>query len=248
MVRGIATFTNYFKEFKEDYVVIGGLATAMVMNDLGFTARATKDIDLVVISKNNEAFIKALLQFVQQGQYVTRQRTNNPDRHNLFRFFDSPDKEYPAQIELFAICDENSSVYSDITIIPIETPEFYSYLSAILLNTQYFQLLIEHTNEIDGLHIATALSLIPLKMHAYNNMITAGQSDSEKHLRDVIKLAAALSDEKAILQGDPKEDFDVFMQAFEDVDENRIRQVLKTSNISGLAKKDIIEVLCGTYR
>jgi hypothetical protein len=49
------------------------------------------------------------------------------------------------------------------------------------------------------------------------------------------------------LKGDPKEDFNVFMQDFEDVDENRLRQVLKTSNISGLTKKDIIEVLYGTY-
>ena len=82
-------FTDYFKNHSEDYVVIGGLATAMVMNDLGFVARATKDIDLVVISKNNEAFIKKLLGFIDIARYKTRQRTDNESRHNLFRFLDS---------------------------------------------------------------------------------------------------------------------------------------------------------------
>lgn len=76
MIQGITNFTEYFKDNSDDYVVIGGLATAMIMNDLGFIARATKDIDLVVISKNNEDFLKKLLNFVDIAGYKTKQRTN----------------------------------------------------------------------------------------------------------------------------------------------------------------------------
>ena len=36
MVQGLDKFVEYFKDFKSDYVVIGGLATAMVMNQLDF--------------------------------------------------------------------------------------------------------------------------------------------------------------------------------------------------------------------
>ena len=64
MIQGINSFTEYFKDFRNDYVVIGGLATAIIMHDLGFVARATKDIDLVIISKDNEVFIRQLLKYV----------------------------------------------------------------------------------------------------------------------------------------------------------------------------------------
>lgn len=248
MIRGMATFAEFFKAYQEDYIVIGGLATAMVMNDLGFISRATKDIDLVVVSKNNEAFIKALLRFIDQGRYKTKERTVNPDRHNLFRFFDSPDLEYPEQIELFAIHDKDSAIIQDTTIIPIDTPEFYPYLSAILLNQDYFELLIRHTNVIDGLHVATPTALIPLKMHAYNNLVSTRKSDAKKHLNDVIKLSAALSgEEKVNLTGEPKADFDAFIPILEALDQHQIEQVLKGAEIGALSKADVIEILHQVY-
>lgn len=244
MVRGIATFVEYFKDYREDYIVIGGLATAMVMHDLGFTSRATKDIDLVVVSKNNEGFIKALLKFIEEGQYRTKERTANSDRHNLFRFFDSTDAEYPEQIELFAIHDEDSAIIHDSTIIPIETPEFYPYLSAILLNSDYFNLLIQHTDVIDGLHVATPTALIPLKIHAYLNLIDTRRSDAEKHLRDVVKLAAVLSDEQSVeLQGEPQNDFEAFMSVLNALDEHRVEQVLESAGIKAVLKADVIKIL-----
>jgi hypothetical protein len=249
VVRGIATFVEYFKAYREDYIVIGGLATAMVMHDLGFTSRATKDIDLVVVSKKNEGFIKALLKFIGEGQYRTKERTANGNRHNLFRFFDSQNSDYPEQIELFAIHDEDSAIVKDTTIIPIETPEFYPYLSAILLNSDYFNLLIRHTDIIDGLHVATPTALIPLKIHAYLNLIEPRRSDAEKHLKDVVKLAAALSDGETVeLQGEPKNDFEAFMSVLNALDEHRVEQVLESAGIQAVFKEDIIKILNSVYR
>lgn len=247
MVRGMATFAEHFKAFQNDYVVIGGLATVMVMGDLGFLTRATKDIDLVVISRDNEAFIKALLHFIDEGRYKTKERTSNPDRHNLFRFFDPDNTEFPEQIELFAIHTEDSKIVTDATIIPVETPEYYPYLSAILLDTDYFNLLVEHTNVIDGVHVATPEALIPLKIHAYRNLISSSTSSAEKHLKDVIKLAAALSDVPVALSGMPREDFDAFLPIVAAMDENRIKQILQGSNITTLSKNDVIETLKQVY-
>lgn len=249
MVRGIATFVEYFKEYRDDYIVIGGLATAMVMHDLGFTSRATKDIDLVVVSKNNEAFIKALLKFIEAGQYRTKERTDNSDRHNLFRFFDSSSLEYPEQIELFAIHEEDSVIIRDTTIIPIETPESYPYLSAILLNTDYFKLLVEHTDIIDGLHVATPAALIPLKIHAYNNLIQTRKGDAKKHLKDVIKLAAALTEEQTVeLRGEPKKDFEDFMSVIQIMDEHRVEQILESAGMKAVFKEDVLDTLKLVYR
>lgn len=249
MTQGIDSFTEYFKEHSSDYVVIGGLATAMVMHDLGFTARATKDIDLVVISKNNEAFIKKLLQYIDVAGYKTRQRTNDSSRHNLFRFLDSEDKSYPEQIELFAIHNEDSEIVTDSHIIPIETPEYYKYLSAILLDTEYFNLLVTHTAEVEGLHIATPEVLIPLKAHAHLNLLEIGHQDAKKHLNDIIRLATLLDDtNKVTLTGVPKEDFTMFMPIIEGIDENRVKNILESAGINNVSKVLILKILNSVYR
>ena len=249
MIQGIANFTKHFENYNDDYVIIGGLATAMIMNDLGFIARATKDIDLVVVSNNNKKFLKKLLEFIKIAGYKTKQRTNNDSKHNLFRFFDSEDKTYPEQIELFAIHDENSPIFTDKHIIPIKTPDSYKYLSAILLDTDYFNLLIEHTTNIDGLHIATPEVLIPLKIQVHLNLLEAKHSDAKKHLTDIIRLITLLDDEDSVvLNGEPKNDFIKFLPIIESIEEDRIRSILKSSNISNISKGTIIELFKSVYK
>jgi len=248
MIQGLASFTKYFKEHEKDYVVIGGLATAMIMNDLGFTARATKDIDLVVISKNNEDFIKRLLSFINLAGYQTKQRTDNDSKRNLFRFLDSDNKDYPEQIELFAVHTQDSQIVKDSHIIPIQTPEYYDYLSAILLDTDYFNLLINHTTNIEGLHVATPEVLIPLKIHAYLNLIKSKSQDSKKHLTDIVKLVTLLDEEEQIiLEGTSKSDFEEFLPIFEELDENRIKNILKNTGVGKIPKETILELLKTVY-
>ncbi len=248
MIQGLAKFKNYFRDFSEDYVVIGGLATALFMDNYGFIARATKDIDLVVISKNNEAFLKKLLLFINEAGYKTKQRTNNQSRHNLFRFFDSDHKEYPEQIELFAVHDENSVITNDHHIIPIKTPEFYHYLSAILLDLDYYTLLLKHTTFLDGLHIATPEVLIPLKMHAHLNLIESRHHYDGKHLKDVIKLSALLEpDAKVELLGKTKEDFTHFLALLQQEDSQKVKQILASMNAGTLEKENILELLKSCY-
>lgn len=241
MIRGLISFTDFFKDNKDDYVVIGGLATAMIMHELEFVFRATKDIDLVVVSKDNEEFIKKLLLFIKEAGYKTKQRTKHETKHNLFRFLDSDDDSYPEQIELFAIHKEDSAIVTDNHIIPIETPEYYDDLSAILLDEDYFKLLIKHTTEIDGLQVATPEVLIPLKMHAHLNLRKEGSPDAKKHFRDVIKLSTLLDDESIVdLDGEPKNDFLEFMKLLAKEDENRVKNILKGLNPTGRLNKEII--------
>ena len=113
MIQGLRTFKEFFKDFQDDYVIIGGLATAMIMNELDFVFRATKDIDMVIISNNNEKFIIKLLDFIDEAGYKTKQRSDNKNKHNLFRFLDSDDKNYPFMIELFAKHSNDSAIMKD---------------------------------------------------------------------------------------------------------------------------------------
>ncbi len=248
MIQGIQKFKDYFEDESKNYVIIGGLATALIAEDLGFIARATKDIDLVVISKNNENFIKKLLSFVKEAQYKTKQKTTDDSQRNLFRFFDSEDKIYPEQLELFAIHDKDSDIVRDGHIIPIETPEFYDYLSAILLDTDYFNLLIQYTTDMEGLHIATPEVLIPLKLHAHLNLIEGTSNYDGKHLKDVIRLTSFLDgEEKVELKGNPKIDFDKFLPIFESLEQEKINNILKSMNSINISKEDLIGLLKYTY-
>ncbi|NEW61549.1 hypothetical protein GSY74_09665 [Sulfurovum sp. bin170] len=248
MIQGIASFTAYFEDFRDDYIVIGGLATAMNMHDLGFTFRATKDIDLVIISKDNEAFLKKLLNYIEEAGYKTRQRTVNESRHNLFRFLGSDDREFPEQIELFAIHAEDSVMVTNQHIIPIQTPAYYSYLSAILLDRDYFALLVQHSSEIEGLHIASPEVLIPLKIHAYLNLSKEKSQDAKKHLKDIIKLSSLLDGETVVfLEGKPRVDMLEFMPILKEMEEDRIVQLLESIGVTNLSKEDILEVVVFTY-
>ena len=207
-----------------------------------------KTIGLVIISKNNEAFIEKILKFIKLAGYKTKQRTTNESKHNLFRFLDSDDKSYPEQLELFAIHDEYSKIVKDKQIIPIDTGDDIKNLSAILLNDDYYNLLVQHTTNIDGLNIATAEVIIPLKMHAYINLINIDSKKAKKHIGDIIKLAAILDREEIItLKGKVKENYDEFMLIFKNVDESRIKSILKSADIYGVSKKDIIDSMLLTY-
>jgi len=248
MIQGIESFTAYFSEFTNDYIVIGGLATAMNMHELGFVFRATKDIDLVVVAKENEAFLKKLLSYIDEAGYRTKQRTDNSNRKNLFRFLDSTDKSYPEQIELFAAHDASSVLLKDKHIIPIHTPEDYAYLSAILLDSDYFELLLQHSSVIDGLHVATPEVLIPLKAHAYLNLTEAGRSDAKKHINDIVKLATLLDGEtKMELSGLPRHDMDIFFTILRTLPEDKVRQLLKSIGVTGVRKEDILDVMESVY-
>jgi hypothetical protein len=49
MVRGLEIFKEYFKDYSENYIIIGGTACDVIIDDAGFEARATKDIDIILI-------------------------------------------------------------------------------------------------------------------------------------------------------------------------------------------------------
>jgi predicted nucleotidyltransferase len=49
MVHGLEKFKEYFGDYTNQYVFIGGTACDILMNELGVPFRATKDLDMVLI-------------------------------------------------------------------------------------------------------------------------------------------------------------------------------------------------------
>lgn len=46
-MQGLDKFREYMGGFRSHYVVIGGLATVLTLEDSGLPARATKDVDMM---------------------------------------------------------------------------------------------------------------------------------------------------------------------------------------------------------
>jgi hypothetical protein len=48
MVKGLDVFQNWFSDYVDQYVLIGGTAASLTMEDAGLEFRATKDLDIVL--------------------------------------------------------------------------------------------------------------------------------------------------------------------------------------------------------
>jgi hypothetical protein len=69
MVIGLDTFREYFKDYTDSYIIIGGTACDLVIDAAGFTPRATKDIDIIlVVEAMSAAFVQQFWQFCKRWQ------------------------------------------------------------------------------------------------------------------------------------------------------------------------------------
>ena len=68
MVNGIETFRDYFAEYTDQYVIIGGFACDLLMEDAGLDFRQTKDIDMVIIIEAlTEKFTARFWNYIKAG-------------------------------------------------------------------------------------------------------------------------------------------------------------------------------------
>lgn len=83
---GLEKFREHFKDFKENYVIIGGLASYLLLDDSGFDmVRATKDIDIVLsVEALNDEFVDHFWEFIQAGGYGAIKQSTGERR--FYRF------------------------------------------------------------------------------------------------------------------------------------------------------------------
>lgn len=194
MINGITIFREHFRNFKDQYTVIGGFACDILMNEAGLDFRQTVDIDMVLtVEALTTDFAKAFWSFIEAGGYQARQRSNG--RPEFYRFINPTNSAYPKMIELFSRPQSNVVLQPDTHLMPLHINNEVSSLSAILLNDDYYRFLLDGRTVTDGISILDAEHIIPLKMKAWLDLkskkaegIHINSRDIKKHRLDVFRL------------------------------------------------------------
>jgi hypothetical protein len=85
MVIGVDRFRAHFAGHEHQYVLIGGAACELIMDEVGLDFRATKDLDIVlVVEALDSAFAERFWAFVEEGGYEVRERSEGAKV--LYRF------------------------------------------------------------------------------------------------------------------------------------------------------------------
>ena len=162
MVRGIEKFREYFNDFSEQYVLIGGAACDISFASNAGDFRATRDLDMVLIVEAlTREFGEQFWKFIHDGGYQNRAKSSG---HPQFYRFDKPvNQDYPSMIELFARTD--MLLEDDAAIVPIHIDDNVYSLSAILLNDDYYQVLLSGRNVVEGISILKPKDLSQNKLN-----------------------------------------------------------------------------------
>lgn len=253
MVTGIERWKKYFQDYKDKYVLIGGAACNLLEEELEMNPRATKDLDLILIVEAlTPDFGLRLWDFIKSANYAGRTKGENEVKHEYYRFTNPEDKTYPKQIELFARNTGILNLPSDAHIEPISIGEDLSSLSAILMDDDYYAFTIEHSRDIDGIHIANPEALICLKAKAYTEMLErkaegekVDSRDIEKHKKDVFRLIAMLSqDAHFILPTKLKDDMTVFYQGIGELPNS---DFFKNAGLRGLDAQRLLDLFNSAF-
>lgn len=246
MVKGLDVFRNYFARYTDQYVLIGGTACDLFFekNDVEF--RATRDLDIVlVVEAQTKEFGKRFWQFIEDGKYLNRARSNGKPQ---FYRFDKPQKpEYPAMIELFA---RSESILDEKAILtPIHIDDTVSSLSAILLDNSYYETMLAGRNVINDVSVLKPTWLVPFKAKAWldlNRRHEQGEHidsrDIKKHRNDILRIVSELVLEPCKLPETVKADMKIFYDKLRITDTE-----LKNLKIIGVHEEDIKKVLADIY-
>ncbi len=221
MVTGLEKFTEYFADYGDRYVVIGGTAVQVRIKEEDLTIRPTKDIDIVlVVEAMDPAFVSAFWKFIEEGEYEVRHKTESEGRR-YYRFRHPGAAGFPGELELFArMPGIDLSEGAHCTPLPMDEDGLTS-LSAILMDDAYYSYTIEHSDLITGLRVARNETLICLKAKAFLEMternkqeFSVDASDIKKHKADIFRIGALLTAEQRfelppVLLSDLQQFFDI---------------------------------------
>lgn len=225
MIRGLSHFKRSFKDYSEEFILVGGVATYLLLDEVGAErVRATKDLDIVIVMNPKIEFLNALKSYVRDGEYEIQK---GPASKSTFYRFQNPGSiEYPIMIELFAPLEGSIQLYDEQHIIPISKPSVVMSLSAILLDEDYYALIKKNAVLKDGISILNPFALIPFKAKAYLEIKERGEDSKnwKKHRGDIINLSVAfLTEERQeSLSGKVREHFIEFMSQFKSEINNEI--------------------------
>lgn len=237
-------FQEMFRDYQDYYVLIGGTATSIVLDVNGFESRTTKDYDMVIIDESkNIDFYNTLIRFLEFGEYQGSQKDN---KAQLFRFT-TRKPGFPKMIELFSVLPE-----FPLKKMSRETPVHFdedASLSALLLDKDYYQLLVKEREVIDGYSVLSTKGLIVFKAKAWLDMKNRSKNGEhgltkkiKKHLNDVTRLSALLREEESLSDLEVSESVKQDMTQFVSLLSLEIESIPQNSDLI-LSKEEVFDIL-----
>lgn len=249
MINGFKGFQKKFRGFEDQYVIIGGTACDLIMENEELPFRATKDIDMVLIVEAVTAeFGRRFWEYVKEAGYEHINKSTG--QAQFYRFSVPKSKEYPYMIEIFSRNPDFIVLDEEAILTPLPIDEEVSSLSAILLNEAYYQLLKNGQIIIDGIPVLSPACLIPFKAKAWLDL-TERRANGEpvdsknvkKHKNDVFRLAQVITaDTRQAIGTEIANDMEQFLTQMEDEDID-----LKSIGVRGTDKKKIMGLLYRCY-
>ena len=173
-MEGLGKFREAFEAFSENYVIIGGTACLIVMNETSVRARATHDIDMIlIVEKMTADFARQFWQFVRDGGYrpeKRKQAEGETPKYEMYRFVNGR-PGYPEMIELISRHPDILGEPKGLTIEPLPIDEDVSSLSAIVMDDDYYFFTVDHSELTNGISHADSAALVALKSRAYLNLL-----------------------------------------------------------------------------
>lgn len=246
MVKGMDLFRQYFSDFTEQYVLIGGAACDISFEQNLGSFRATRDLDIVlIVEAKSKEFGDRFWEFIQDGKYRNRAKSNGKPQ---FYRFDKPETPgYPSMIELFS--RQEQILAEDSFITPVHIDDTVSSLSAILLDDAYYELLLKGRDVINGISILRPSAIVPFKAKAWLDLtkqqLNGNHVDSrsiKKHKNDIIRIVTELPLEPCRISSSVKADMTQLLEQMHITDEE-----LKNLKIRGVHEEDIVRVLKEIY-
>ncbi|MEF2953087.1 hypothetical protein [Blautia sp.] len=245
MVKGLDVFRKYFADYEEQYVLIGGAACDILFESNEVNFRATRDLDMVlIIEALTPEFGEKFWNFIVAGRY--RNKATNGRKTQFYRFDKPEEDSFPKMIELF--CRSDFKLENAEGITPIHIDDEISSLSAILLDDDYYKILLDGKVVRNGLSVLRPEYIILFKAKAYLDLKqrketggTVDSNDIKKHKRDILRIAAELMLEKAMdLPVSVNEDIHVFLASLEQepFDQSSLKMYgLKNDDVVALLKR-----------
>jgi hypothetical protein len=194
MVKGLDVFRKHFRDYSNRYILIGGTACDLAMEEAGLPFRATKDLDIVLcVEVFDKAFIEAFWDFIRIGGYQMQEKASG--KKQFYRFTKPADESFPYMLELFSRKPDALTLADESHLTPLPTEEEVASLSAILLDNGYYSFITGGKKDMNGLPFIGADRLIALKAKAWldlNHRKQQGETidlrNLRKHKNDIFRL------------------------------------------------------------
>ncbi|VFU17734.1 conserved hypothetical protein [Methylocella tundrae] len=204
-MKGLDIFRRHFEGLSHHYVLIGGAACEIIMEEVGLDFRATKDLDLVILVEAlDAAFGERFWAFVEAGGYQQRERSGGG--REFYRFQKPADPDFPAMLELFSRAPDAITPAEGSALTPLPIDEDIASLSAILLDDSYYTALVENSRAVHGVAVLDERILIPFKAKAHLDLAARrdqgehiDQKTVRKHRADVFRLLQLLAEDERVV-------------------------------------------------